>query len=214
MSNDASVPSPRAESMTFGPLRIGYDGRVLAPRPWTLMQSTWAAELAPDLPVGPIVELWCGAGQIGLAAAVMTERSAVLVDRDPTACAYARLNASFNGLVERTEIRQRELDAAFDANERFSLMLADPPRLPTAEVASFGADPMGAIDGGPDGTDLIVQCLAVFAQHLVDGGVALLQVRGQDQAHMIDGAIERAGLRAGEIRSVRSDRAVLSIRVA
>ena len=46
----------------FEGLAITWDSRVLAPRAWTMEQSRWAAELAQDVPVGPILELCCGAG--------------------------------------------------------------------------------------------------------------------------------------------------------
>jgi multidrug efflux pump subunit AcrA (membrane-fusion protein) len=42
-------------------------------------------------------------------------------------------------------------------------------------------DPVTAIDGGPDGLDLVRACLAVTDGHLAPGGSALLQV-GPDQA--------------------------------
>ncbi len=54
--------------MDFGHLRIAYDARVLTPRPWTEAQSTWAAEVMTDAPEGPVLEVCCGAGQIGLLA--------------------------------------------------------------------------------------------------------------------------------------------------
>ena len=56
------------EVVAFGPITVEADASVLTPRPWTLVQSAWAAELSPGAPAGPILELCCGAGHIGLAA--------------------------------------------------------------------------------------------------------------------------------------------------
>ena len=84
-------------SQVFGPLVVRYDERVLTPRPWTLMQSLWAAELAAQATAGPILELCAGAGQIGLAAAALTGRALVQVEADPVAADYARTNAAAAG---------------------------------------------------------------------------------------------------------------------
>ena len=53
--------------MRFGPVDIRHDDEVLEPRPWTIAQAEWASEL----PAGPMLELGCGAGHIGLAAAAL-----------------------------------------------------------------------------------------------------------------------------------------------
>ena len=81
------------EHIVFGPIVVEYDDRVLVPRPWTLAQSAWAAELATGRGTGPILELYCGAGHIGLAAARLSGRSLVQVDDSAHACAWATRNA-------------------------------------------------------------------------------------------------------------------------
>ncbi|MGA8992804.1 MAG: methyltransferase, partial [Nocardioidaceae bacterium] len=68
------------ETMGFGGLAIAFDDRVLRPRPWTLAQSAWAAELAATVPAGPALELCSGAGHIGLAFAATSGRRLVMVD--------------------------------------------------------------------------------------------------------------------------------------
>ena len=82
-------------ALRFGPVDIAYDRTVLEPRPWTLAHSEWAAELADG---GAMLEVGCGAGHIGLAAAVLSGCRLVQVDRDPSACRWAGRNAAANGL--------------------------------------------------------------------------------------------------------------------
>jgi len=77
----------------FDGLDTAYDDRVLEPRPWTVLQSAWAADLAAVVPDGPILELCSGAGHIGLAAAVRCGRDLVQIDANPVACLYAAANA-------------------------------------------------------------------------------------------------------------------------
>lgn len=195
-----------SRSCRFGPLRIDYSDQVLAPREWTLLQSEWATSLAATAPVGPILELCAGAGHIGLAAAVSADRDLVQVEADPTAARFARLNAERAGWSGRTEIRVERLQSAVGPNERFPIMIADPPYLPSADVARWPQDPVSAIDGGFDGLDVIRDCLAVATSCLSRGGPLLLQLAGAAQASQL-GALP--GWRRRELRIVDEERAVV-----
>jgi release factor glutamine methyltransferase len=166
----------------FGPLTVSYDERVLTPRPWTFGQSRWAAELAADAAPGAVLELCAGAGQIGLAAAVLADRDLVQVEADPIAARYARDNAKGAGWGGRAQVRVARLESALGPQERFALIIADPPYLPSRDVDRWPEDPRVAIDGGTDGLDLIRQCLVVAAEHLALDGQLLLQVAGPAQA--------------------------------
>ena len=49
MSDAQAVRPPRScRTMVFDGLRIRYDERVLTPRPWTVLQSRWAADRSPS----------------------------------------------------------------------------------------------------------------------------------------------------------------------
>lgn len=180
-------PDPRLRTCEFGPLRIRYDERVLEPRPWTLAQSEWAAELATDAPDGPILELCTGAGHIGLAAVLLTGRRAVLVDADEAACELALSNAHDAGLADLVEVRHGPMDQVLRDDERFAVVIADPPYIPSSETGVFPDDPLLAIDGGDDGLDLARLCLEVAAAHVVPGGSVVLQLRDAGQAAVLGG---------------------------
>lgn len=207
----APEPVGPAASIEFGPVVVTYDDRVLSPRPWTLAQSRWAAELASSRPAGPILELCAGAGHIGLAAAVMADRDLVQVEVDPVAAGFARANAASAGRAGRVQVRQARLQEAVRPDERFGVILADPPYLPSVDVARWPDDPPTAIDGGADGLDLIRACLAVADEHLADGGVLLLQVAGPAQAAHVARLVTPQGLslRPGEVRVTDDERAVM-----
>ncbi|GAC1384112.1 MAG: hypothetical protein NVSMB4_11860 [Acidimicrobiales bacterium] len=192
--------------LDFGPVRIDYDETVIEPRPWTVRQSEWAAEAARGLPDGPILELCSGAGQIGLAAALLSQRDLVQVDASPDACRLARLNADAAGHGGRVEVRNASIDDALSETERFPLVLADPPYIPTRYVGAFD-DPLHAIDGGLDGLGLLVDCCVLAARHLVPGGILSVQLWGADQAAQLRRRIP-SSLAGGELRSFASDRAV------
>ncbi len=178
-------------TIDFGPLRISYDDRVLVPRPWTLEQSRWAAELSRSAPEGALLELCCGAGQIGLATIADVRRRLVCIDVDPVACEYTRLNADLAGLGGLLEVRTGPLQDRLLPDERYAGVIADPPWVPHDEVGRFPDDPVTAIDGGPDGLDLARACVAVAADHLVPGGFAVLQVGTLLQVERLEAELEK-----------------------
>lgn len=201
----------RTRSCEFGPITVAYDHRVLEPRAWTLMHSRWAAELSATAAPGPILELCAGAGQIGLAAAVLANRDLVQVEADEVAAGYAAANAVRAGLGGRVDVRHATIDTGLDANERFPVVLADPPYLPTSQIPRWPEDPVRAIDGGPDGLDVIRACLTVAAEHMDPGAVLLLQVAGELQTEQVVAWLERVpqlGLAAVQTRRHDPERAV------
>ena len=143
-----------------GGLRIAYDERVLEPRPWTVLQSGWAADLLPALPPGPVLELCAGVGHIGLLAVAGSARDLVLVDLNPVACELARANAEAAGHAGAVQVREGRFEDVLEAGERFPLVIADPPWVPSEQTSRFPEDPLVAIDGGADGLDVARACLA------------------------------------------------------
>jgi methylase of polypeptide subunit release factors len=188
----------QARYVDFEGLRIEFDARVLEPRPWTAEQSRWAAELIRVAAPGPVLELCSGAGHIGLLAVTLAPRYLVCVDADPVACAYLRSNAAAAGVP--VDVREGPLDQVVREVERFPVIIADPPWVPTAEVSTFPDDPTTAIDGGDDGLTLVRACLDVIADHLLPGGSALLQVGPDDQADRVRELAPERGLAVVEVR--------------
>ncbi len=197
-------------TIRFGPLTVTYDRRVLRPRPWTVAQAEWVGEVSSRAPSGPILELHCGAGQIGLLAAYRTRRPIVQIDRDFVACDLARLNADGAGLGERVEVRVAELASGLLDGERFPIIVADPPYVPTDMVDACPDDPIGAIDGGTDGLDAVRGCLEVVAHHLAVDGCCIMQLGTAEQADRA--AAITSDLRVTETRRIDSDGVLLELR--
>lgn len=179
------------EPVPFGDLLIHWDRRVLQPRLWTTAQSYWAAALAPQCPDGPILELFCGAGQIGLLAASLTGRTLVQVDQDPVAGSFAQRNAAAARLT--SDVRVSSVADALEPDERFGLIVIDPPWVPTARVQQFPDDPVLAIDGGFDGSDQVVLGLGVALRHLHPEGHAIVQVGDATQAELVRSLVRGLG---------------------
>ena len=172
-------------SIEIGGLTIAYDDRVLEPRPWTAGQSAWAAELLASLPLGPVLELCAGAGHIGLVAVLEHDRRLVQVDVDAVACDFARLNAESAGLADRVDVRCGPMEDVVLPEERFPLVIADPPWVSTNEVREYPGDPRVAIDGGPDGLDVAHRCVEVASRVLTPMGVCLLQLGTVEQVEAL-----------------------------
>jgi release factor glutamine methyltransferase len=81
------------------------------------------------------------------------------------------------------------------------VLVANLPYLTTAEAAagvgSLRYEPLGALDGGPDGLDVIRRLLDVLPERLAPGGVALLEI-GAGQVDEVRQAAARLGLVAAE----------------
>jgi methylase of polypeptide subunit release factors len=189
----------REDHLAFAGLTIAFDDRVLRPRPWTAEQARWAAELLGDLPPGPVLELCCGVGQLGLAAVVDTDRSLVCVDLDATAAAYAAQNARTAGLEDRVEVRRGRFQEVVRADERFPLVIADPPWVASVETGRVPQDPLLAIDGGADGLTVARACLDTIEEHLGTGGAALLQLGSVEQVAALM-SLGSGSLRCLEVR--------------
>lgn len=199
-----------AKSMTFGHLQIAYDDRVLEPRAWTTLQSEWAAALLDRAPAGRVLELCAGVGQIGLLAVASSDRELVCVDLNPVACEFTRENARTAGLADRVEVREGRIRDVLDPDERFALVVADPPWVPSAGVARFPEDPLIAIDGGDTGLDVARECVDAVVAHLLPGGSALLQLGTTEQATEVGRWLDDVpDLSLGEVRS-HQDRGVVA----
>lgn len=186
--------------MEFSHLTIEFDDRVLRPRPWTTMQSQWAAELIPDSPVGRVLELCAGAGHIGLLAVSLSNRPLVCVDLNPAACELTEHNAGLAGLADDVEVRCGDLAEVVPRDEQFAVVIADPPWVPAADTAQFPEDPLLAIDGGQDGLAVARLCLEVASERVADGGHVLIQLGTSEQAHRLSSQVGVDTLRLVEIR--------------
>ena len=194
-------------TITFGPVRVTYADDVLEPRPWTLAQSVWAAELPP----GPMLELGCGAGHIGLAAAALTGSPLLQVDTSEAATRTAAANASDAGLAGTVQQRLGDPADVLGEDERFAVVVADPPYIPSDEVDRFPEDPTTAIDGGGEGVALVHHFLTVAAAHLAPGGAIVLQLGGDGQVDQVEAWLrtpEAPDLAVRERRVLGDDRAL------
>jgi release factor glutamine methyltransferase len=202
MSTTPTTPTA-PQVLDFGGLRIAFDDRVLRPRPWTMAQSEWAAELLETAPAGSVLELCSGAGQIGLLAVAGSDRALVCVDLNPIACDYTRHNAEAAGMADRVEVREGAIGEVLGADDRFAVVIADPPWVRRAQTGRYPEDPLLAIDGGDDGMDIAWACVDAARRHLLPGGSLVLQLGTLEQVDAVrdrlhDDVLDLTGVRSHE----------------
>ncbi len=127
-----------------------------------------------------ILDLCCGGGCIGLAAAHYAPGARVdLVDLDPDALALAAENTARLGLGERVNCYRSDLFAALPP-ARYDLILSNPPYVDADDLASMPAEyhhePELALGSGPDGLLLTRQILLRAADYLADSGLLVVEV--------------------------------------
>jgi 16S rRNA (guanine(966)-N(2))-methyltransferase RsmD len=87
--------------------------------------------LAPRLPQARVLDLFAGAGGVGLEALSRGAAHATFVERDARAVAALRENVATLGVGALVRVRRgdvlRELTALYGAGERFDLVFLDPP---------------------------------------------------------------------------------------
>jgi release factor glutamine methyltransferase len=166
----------------FRSLDLVVDARVLVPRPDTETLVDVALGLVGDS--GRVVDVGTGSGAIALA--LKHERPALeilAIDRSPDAAALARQNAA--RLQLDVEVLEGDLLSPVNGRAPLSLVVSNPPYIPSAEVSSLPAEvrkePLAALDGGVDGLVYIRRLIADAPPLLGPDGALALEV-GAGQA--------------------------------
>jgi release factor glutamine methyltransferase len=189
----------------FRGLAFGVDARALIPRPETerlvelaeteiVRRLTGAPRPAGAQPIR-VLDVGTGSGAVAIAIAVelrkrrmLEEVEIVATDRSPEAIDLSRENAVAHAVgdtvaFEVADLRPGGLQAPWD------VIAANLPYVRTAAVgelpraASF--EPVGALDGGPDGLTVIGRLLDLLPEMLAPTGVALLEIGGDQQPEML-----------------------------
>ena len=171
----------------FCGLPFVVDERVLVPR--SPIAELIGQRFEPWLPDDParILDLCCGSGCIGIAAAyAFPEAEVVLGDLSFDALEVANLNIERHGLEERVYTVQGD---GFDGlpRQRFDLILSNPPYVDAEDFADMPAEfqhePALGLACGDDGLNLVRRMLAEAADHLSEKGVLIVEV-GNSQVHV------------------------------
>jgi release factor glutamine methyltransferase len=175
---------------------------VLIPRPdtETLVEIAIACAKSMEAPV--IADVGTGSGAIAVTIAKHVPAARIYaLDRSRAACAVAERNVKKHGVEAQVTLLESDLFGALPADATLDLIAANLPYIPTAAIAGLmrsvrDFEPISALDGGPEGLDLIQRLVLSLPARLRSGGIALLEI-GHDQASRVRRLLEAAGL--GEV---------------
>ena len=188
----------------FHGLAFGTDARALIPRPETeLLVDAALAEIVRRLTSAPrrpgaaalrVADVGTGTGAIAVSLVVGLRRrkmdEAVLViavDSSEDALQLARENAVGHGVADRMVFVAADL-FPHHVEPSYALVCANLPYVPTSELEQLAPElafePRQALDGGPDGLDVVRRLLERLPDALAPDGIALLEI-GADQGEAI-----------------------------
>jgi release factor glutamine methyltransferase len=193
----------------FYGLAFAVDPRALIPRPETeRLVELATAEVGARLATGPrpmdsprleVVDVGTGSGAVAVALAVTLWRRGMLgeirllaTDVSADAISLARENAVAHAVADRIDMTVADLLPS--GVGPFDVILANLPYVRTGAMAHLARatsfEPRVALDGGADGLEIIGRLLDRLPSDLAPGGVALLEIGG-DQGIDIVTEVER-----------------------
>jgi release factor glutamine methyltransferase len=201
-------------STSFCGLEIAVNRHALVPRPETeiLAELGWlflssheagAGKLQPSAsPSGGMctedmkrhtsiaLDFGTGSGCIAIALAAKCPTARIVaLEVSVEALAVAQQNAARNGVAQRIQFVQGESFAALPSDDRFDLIISNPPYIPASEIASLQPevrdyDPSAALDGGQDGLGFYRMFASSAAKWLRPDGKMMLEF-GDGQADAV-----------------------------
>jgi release factor glutamine methyltransferase len=150
---------------------------VLVPRPETEHLVEEALRFIGNRPLR-VLDVGIGSGAIACSIAAESRAIVCGTDISPAAIAIAKENARRLGVAERCHFFAGDLTEPVSA-ERFDLVVANLPYVPTAEIADkpdpVAYEPREALDGGPDGLALYRRLLETLAPLVNPNALILLE---------------------------------------
>jgi release factor glutamine methyltransferase len=185
---------------------------VLIPRPETeTLVGLAIAEALRRAPGGEglrIADVATGSGCIAVTlAAELPGAKVTATDVSEAALGIARANATRHGVADRVELVHGSWCAPL-AERRFDIVVANPPYIPTQELAGLGRDvrdhePALALDGGADGLDAYRALLPSIATVLAAGGWSALEIDTRAAERVSALAVEALG--PGTVTDIHPD---------
>lgn len=157
---------------------------VLIPRPETELLVERVLTFAAGRAGLRVLDLGTGSGCLAVTLALeLAGAHVVAVDRSAAALAVARANAARLGAT--VECRASDWYGALAANERFDVIVANPPYIAGADPhlgeGDLRYEPRGALTPGGDGLEALRHIIACAPGHLASGGWLAVE-HGYDQA--------------------------------
>jgi release factor glutamine methyltransferase len=154
---------------------------VLIPRPdtETLVMEVLDAIKGHNNP--RVLDMCTGSGCVAIAVAKNNKNVHVTAsDLSTAAVAIARENAERHNITDRVKLLESDLFASIPSDVKFDVIASNPPYVPSAEIDQLDPEvsqhePRSALDGGPDGLEILRKIIDEAPSRLVPGGLLLLE---------------------------------------
>jgi release factor glutamine methyltransferase len=187
----------------FRGLDLAVSPAVLIPRPETeglveAVLGVLSVERA-RWPRPRVLDLGTGSGAVALAiAAEWPEAAVTATDASEEALAVARANAEACAVADRVQLRHGDWFEPLAADERFEVIVSNPPYIATGESESLPADvrdfePERALFSGTSGLEALREIVDEAPRHLVTEGLLALELaetRAPEVAAWLSGAYD------------------------
>jgi release factor glutamine methyltransferase len=199
----------------FAGRRFALSPGVFVPRRRTELLARCAIDVLPRKPEVTVVDLCCGCAAIGATiASEVTGARVYAADIDPVAIRCAQRNlASVGGQAFVGDLYEALPPGL---RGRVDQVVANAPYVPTDDIALMPPEardhePRSALDGGPDGLDVLRRVVLETPHWLSPDGTLLVEVSGQQAPHLIEVA-ESIGRTAEMITDDDAGGSVLLVR--
>lgn len=143
-----------------------------------------------------ILDMCTGSGCIAVSIAHYCPESRVVAcDVSRSALEVAKSNSERAGVQNRLEFRCGDLFEVLDGEERFELIVSNPPYIETETVSGLQTEvrdhePYIALDGGADGLNFYRKIVAEAPKFLIRGGHLAFEI-GYNQAESVSRLMEK-----------------------
>jgi ribosomal protein L3 glutamine methyltransferase len=164
----------------FMGLPFHVDERVLVPRsPIGELLENGLQPWLGNQPVRRILDLCTGSGCIGIgAASIFDEAEVDLSDISSDALDVATSNIELHDIAGR--VRTVQSDVFNDIDGRYDIILSNPPYVDAEDLADmpeeYRHEPALGLAAGHDGLDITHRIIARAAEHLMPGGLLIVEV--------------------------------------
>jgi len=144
------------------------------------------------------IDVGTGSGNLAIAA---THQHAgarfYAIDASAAALHLARRNAERHGVANRIEFLEGNLFEPMPHGVTVDCILSNPPYIPSGEIPNLAVgvrdyEPHAALDGGPNGLEVVARIVALAANYLKPGAQLILEI-GAPQEAAVRQLIESTG---------------------
>jgi release factor glutamine methyltransferase len=167
----------------FYGLEFQVNSHTLIPRPESELLVGTALKLAKERHLHTIADIGTGCGTIAVSLALELPGARIYAtDISAAALEVASINCQRHSVADRVILLQGDMLEPLP--ETVDIIIANLPYVRKSELAPTNFEPLIALDGGAEGTEIIARLCRQAQSKLADGGSMLLEI-GQGQSETI-----------------------------